>query len=142
MSDISAPASAVPLLRDRSPGVDGGTNLGRYSPRLPQSTWQGHQLGAMSSNEPTRASSEFGGTPGSITAQTSGTGRSVRTDGGSGSHAHRKAAEAGVLAPPGQHPSTQFILHTDIEDSVPLPVHEVIELPPQYSERRPTPFTT
>lgn len=46
----------------------------------------------------------------------------------------RKAAAAGVSP---YAPSARFILHTDIEDDLPPPPEdEVIELPPQYSERR------
>ncbi|KAI0375102.1 hypothetical protein BV20DRAFT_248219 [Pilatotrama ljubarskyi] len=46
----------------------------------------------------------------------------------------RKAAAAGVSP---YAPSARFILHTDIEDDPPPPPDdEVIELPPQYSERR------
>ena len=49
------------------------------------------------------------------------------------SAARRKAAQAGV--PTYQAPA-RFILHTDIEDLPPPPQEEeVIELPPQYSER-------
>ncbi|KAI0778286.1 hypothetical protein BD413DRAFT_104394 [Trametes elegans] len=46
----------------------------------------------------------------------------------------RKAAAAGVSP---YAPSARFILHTDIDDDPPPPPDdEVIELPPQYSERR------
>ncbi|KAI0328475.1 hypothetical protein GY45DRAFT_1372293 [Cubamyces sp. BRFM 1775] len=49
----------------------------------------------------------------------------------------RKAASAGVSP---YAPSARFILHTDIEDDLPPPPDdEVIELPPQYSERRAPP---
>jgi hypothetical protein len=45
----------------------------------------------------------------------------------------RKAAMAGVT---GYAPS-RFIVHTDAEDELPEPNGEgVVELPPQYSERR------
>ncbi|KAK7694758.1 hypothetical protein QCA50_001946 [Cerrena zonata] len=50
--------------------------------------------------------------------------------------AERKAAAAGVPMNPNPVPA-RFILHTDLEDAVPPPPeNEVIELPPQYSERR------
>ncbi|KAI0361507.1 hypothetical protein OH77DRAFT_1433536 [Trametes cingulata] len=46
----------------------------------------------------------------------------------------RKAAAAGVSP---YAPSARFILHTDIDDDPPPPPDdEIIELPPQYSERR------
>lgn len=47
--------------------------------------------------------------------------------------AQRKAAMAGVNA----YKPTRFILHTDVEDDLP-PANEdeIVELPPQYSERR------
>ncbi|OJT04749.1 hypothetical protein TRAPUB_4543, partial [Trametes pubescens] len=46
----------------------------------------------------------------------------------------RKAAAAGMSP---YAPSTRFILHTDLEDDLPPPIEdEVIELPPQYTERR------
>lgn len=46
----------------------------------------------------------------------------------------RKAAAAGMSP---YAPSTRFILHTDLEDDLPPPPEdEVIELPPQYTERR------
>lgn len=34
------------------------------------------------------------------------------------------------------HQPTRFIVHTDAEDHVPEAEVEVVELPPQYSERR------
>ena len=50
--------------------------------------------------------------------------------------AARKAAAAGIPVNPEPVPA-RFILHTDLEDAVPPPpVDDVIELPPQYSERR------
>ncbi|KAG9314308.1 hypothetical protein JVU11DRAFT_5097 [Chiua virens] len=49
------------------------------------------------------------------------------------SSGRRKAAMAGMSS---QQPSTRFILHTDVEDLAPEDDSEVIELPPQYSERR------
>ncbi|KAI1788768.1 hypothetical protein LXA43DRAFT_624716 [Ganoderma leucocontextum] len=50
------------------------------------------------------------------------------------SAARRKAAQAGVSS---YQPPARFILHTDLEDDIPPPPEEdVIELPPQYSERR------
>ena len=139
MSDISAPASAVPLLHDRSPSADGRTNHDHYSPPLSISTPQGYHPGARPPYEHSRNSSQHGGAPGLATVQTNSISRAIRPNGGSGPR--RKAADAGILAPRGQHPSTQFILHTDLEDSVAPPVNEVIELPPRYSERRPTPRT-
>ncbi|KAI0825031.1 hypothetical protein BC628DRAFT_1339050 [Trametes gibbosa] len=46
----------------------------------------------------------------------------------------RKAAAAGISP---YAPSARFILHTDLEDDLPPPPEdEVIELPPQYTERR------
>ncbi|RPD55835.1 hypothetical protein L226DRAFT_518465 [Lentinus tigrinus ALCF2SS1-7] len=53
------------------------------------------------------------------------------------SAARRKAAQAGVST---YQPPARFILHTDIEDDIPPPPEdEVIELPPQYTERRAPP---
>ncbi|KAL4242228.1 hypothetical protein ABKN59_001932 [Abortiporus biennis] len=50
------------------------------------------------------------------------------------SAARRKAAMAGETA---YKAPTRFILHTDLEEAVPDDEHaEVVELPPQYSERR------
>ncbi|TFK41233.1 hypothetical protein BDQ12DRAFT_431045 [Crucibulum laeve] len=47
--------------------------------------------------------------------------------------AQRKAAMAGVSV----YKPSRFILHTDVEDAVPTPAEdEIVELPPQYSERR------
>ncbi|KAF9015092.1 hypothetical protein BDQ17DRAFT_1340471 [Cyathus striatus] len=49
------------------------------------------------------------------------------------STAQRKAAMAGNTA----YKPSRFILHTDLEDVVPSEIEEeVVELPPQYSERR------
>lgn len=49
------------------------------------------------------------------------------------SSAQRKAAMAGVSA----YTPSRFILHTDVEDVLPPPNDDgVVELPPQYSERR------
>ena len=49
------------------------------------------------------------------------------------STSQRKAAMAGVNA----HQPSKFILHTDADDDLPQPSDDgVIELPPQYSERR------
>jgi hypothetical protein len=49
------------------------------------------------------------------------------------STSQRKAAMAGVNA----HQPSRFILHTDADDDLPQPSEDaVIELPPQYSERR------
>jgi hypothetical protein len=45
----------------------------------------------------------------------------------------RKAALAGVSA----YTPSRFIVHTDVEDELPPPNQEgIVELPPQYSERR------
>ncbi|EMD42131.1 hypothetical protein CERSUDRAFT_79741 [Gelatoporia subvermispora B] len=49
------------------------------------------------------------------------------------SGARNKAAMAGIST---YQPPARFILHTDAEDVVPLPEEDIIELPPQYSERR------
>jgi hypothetical protein len=49
---------------------------------------------------------------------------------GSMSTAQRKASAAGVS----NYTPSRFILHTDVEDALPPP-HNVVELPPQYSER-------
>ncbi|KAF5374780.1 hypothetical protein D9758_000350 [Tetrapyrgos nigripes] len=49
------------------------------------------------------------------------------------SSSQRKAAMAGVA-----NNKQRFVLHTDMEDNVPEEEEEVIELPPQYSERRTT----
>ncbi|KAJ7596969.1 hypothetical protein C8J56DRAFT_1158966 [Mycena floridula] len=46
--------------------------------------------------------------------------------------AQRKANIAGVSS----YKPSRFILHTDIEDMVPPETEEVVELPPQYTERR------
>jgi hypothetical protein len=49
------------------------------------------------------------------------------------STAQRKAAMAGVSA----YKPSRFIVHTDVEDELPPPNQDgVVELPPQYSERR------
>lgn len=50
------------------------------------------------------------------------------------STAQRKAAAAGMTA----YKPSRYILHTDVEDALPTTAEdeEVIELPPQYSERR------
>ncbi|KAF9237312.1 hypothetical protein BU15DRAFT_76033 [Melanogaster broomeanus] len=48
------------------------------------------------------------------------------------SSGRRKAAMAGVT---GYQPVARFVVHTDAEDVVPSDNSEVIELPPQYSER-------
>lgn len=48
------------------------------------------------------------------------------------SAAQRKANMAGVSS----YKPSRFILHTDIEDTVPPETEEVVELPPQYTERR------
>lgn len=63
--------------------------------------------------------------------------RASMWDGTTMTAAARKAAAAGIPANPNPVPA-RFIMHTDLEDTVPpLPVQdEVIELPPQYSERR------
>jgi hypothetical protein len=54
------------------------------------------------------------------------------------SSAQRKAAMAGLNA---YKPPSRFILHTDVEDELPpVDEDEVIELPPQYSERRGPPL--
>lgn len=53
------------------------------------------------------------------------------------SSAQRKAAMAGVNA----YKPSRFILHTDVEDDLPpVDEDEIIELPPQYSERRGPPL--
>ena len=49
------------------------------------------------------------------------------------SSGRRKAAMAGMSS---YQPATRFIVHTDAEDGVPAGEDEVVELPPQYSERR------
>ncbi|RDX47765.1 hypothetical protein OH76DRAFT_712831 [Lentinus brumalis] len=150
MRDIGSPTSAAPFLHGRSLSADGATTLGSYSPPLPTSantsqfpeflppasvysdSYQGHQYGVMSAYGSSHgSSSQYGGTPAPTVAYAGSTGMRSEVDIG----ARRKAAEAGVLTPPGQHAPAQFILHTDIEDSVPPPI-PVIELPPQYSERR------
>lgn len=48
------------------------------------------------------------------------------------STAQRKAASAGVSA----ITPSRFIVHTDVEDNPPSNADEVVELPPQYSDRR------
>lgn len=48
------------------------------------------------------------------------------------SSARRKAAMAGMSS----YTPTRFIVHTDVEDHVSEAEAEVVELPPQYSERR------
>ncbi|KAI0705750.1 hypothetical protein C8T65DRAFT_830524 [Cerioporus squamosus] len=154
MREVVSPTSTVAFLHGRSPSADGTTTLGSYDPRLPTSattsqftefqhapasvysdSTQGHiyAYGPMSPyGSSFGGSSQHGGTPGPAVAYGSGTG--MRPDGDSGPP--RKAAEAGVLTPPGHQAPAQFILHTDIGDSIPPPVSEVVELPPQYSERR------
>ena len=52
------------------------------------------------------------------------------------SSGRRKATMAGVS---GYQPVPRFILHTDAEDHFPEGAPEVVELPPQYSERRAPP---
>ena len=49
------------------------------------------------------------------------------------SSGRRKASMAGMSS---YQPATRFIVHTDAEDPVPEVAAEVVELPPQYSERR------
>ncbi|KAF8560298.1 hypothetical protein OG21DRAFT_1480124 [Imleria badia] len=49
------------------------------------------------------------------------------------SSGRRKAALAGIT---GHQPTTRFIVHTDAEDPVSEREVEVVELPPQYSERQ------
>lgn len=45
----------------------------------------------------------------------------------------RKAAMAGVTS----YKPSRFIVHTDVEDDLPPPNEDgIVELPPQYSERR------
>ncbi|KAG6862379.1 hypothetical protein C0995_011819 [Termitomyces sp. Mi166 len=52
------------------------------------------------------------------------------------SSAQRKAAMAGVSA----YKPSRFIVHTDVEDELPPPNQDgIVELPPQYSERRGAP---
>ncbi|KAG6851185.1 hypothetical protein H0H93_015195 [Arthromyces matolae] len=52
------------------------------------------------------------------------------------SSAQRKAAMAGVQP----YTPSRFIVHTDVEDELPPPNHDgIVELPPQYSERRAPP---
>ncbi|RPD81445.1 hypothetical protein L226DRAFT_566214 [Lentinus tigrinus ALCF2SS1-7] len=139
MGEIVPPTSAVPLLRDRSPGADGATALGNYSPRLPSSASQDYQHGAMSAYRPSHdSSSQSSGTPVPAVAYARGISTSARSGDDSLSGWRSKAAEANVLVPPGHQPPAQFILHTDLEDSIAPPTREVIELPPQYSERRAT----
>ncbi|KAI0705749.1 hypothetical protein C8T65DRAFT_830523 [Cerioporus squamosus] len=151
MRDIGSPGSAVPLLHGRSPSADGAMVFDSYFPRLPTSattsqftehlppasiysdSTQGYQYGAMSVYGSSHgSSSQYGGAPGPSVGYAS----AMRPDGES--RGRRKAAEAGVLTPPGYQPPA-FILHTDIEDSIPPPVQEVVELPPQYSERHAAP---
>ena len=160
MGEVGSPTSSVPFLHGRSPSADGATTLGSYSPRLPTSattsqftdvlspgpasvysdSTQGYQYGSMSAHESSHGgSSQYGGSAGSPAAYGSGTSPSARS--GGDSSARRKAVEAGVLTPSGHQPLTQFVLHTDLEDSVPPPVPEVVELPPQYSERGPAAHT-
>lgn len=50
------------------------------------------------------------------------------------SSARRKAAMAGIPSVP--KPPTRYIVHTDLEEELPEEEPEVVELPPQYSERR------
>ncbi|KJA29411.1 hypothetical protein HYPSUDRAFT_516676 [Hypholoma sublateritium FD-334 SS-4] len=61
-------------------------------------------------------------------------GSAVNRTSTSTSTAQRKAAAAGMTA----YKPSRYILHTDVEDALPPTVEdeEVIELPPQYSERR------
>ncbi|RDX47752.1 hypothetical protein OH76DRAFT_1557557 [Lentinus brumalis] len=118
MEEVGSPTTATPFLHGRSLSANGETTLGGASspPDTSATTPQSNaQSGGSSSLAPVSAS-------GIQPAAHAG--------------ARRKAAEASVLAPPGHQPSTRFILHTDIEDDVPPPVEEVVELPPQYSERR------
>ncbi|RDX47761.1 hypothetical protein OH76DRAFT_712638 [Lentinus brumalis] len=151
MREVGSSSSAVPLLHGRSPSVDDPATHGSYFPRVPPTanshfteclspdsvysdSTQGNQYGAMSTYGSSHGgSSQYSGASGSAAGYASSSGR--RTDSRSG--ARRKAAEAGMLTPPGNHPPAQFILHTDIEDTIPPPppVVEVVELPPQYSER-------
>ncbi len=151
MREIGSPTSAAPFLHGRSLSADGATTLGSYSLPLPTSantsqfpeflppasvhsdSYQGHQYGAMSAYGSSHgSSSQYGGAPAPPVAYAGNTGMRSDVDIG----ARRKAAEAGVLTPPGQHAPAHFILHTDIEDSLVPPPVPVIELPPQYSERR------
>ncbi|KAG6842270.1 hypothetical protein C0991_000240 [Blastosporella zonata] len=54
------------------------------------------------------------------------------------SSAQRKAAMAGTSA----YTPSRFIMHTDVEDELPPPNQDgIVELPPQYSERRGAPPT-
>jgi hypothetical protein len=48
------------------------------------------------------------------------------------SSARRKAAQAGRTS----YKPTRFIVHTDLEEAVPQDEGDIVELPPQYSERR------
>lgn len=128
--EVGSPSSTDPFMHHRSPSSDGVT--GSYqSPWLPTPAASDSQYGTIAARSPyPRNSSRMVSAPGRPEAAHAN--RQVNVSG-------PKTAEANVLAPPGHHPSTQFILHTDIEDDPSPPIHEVIELPPQYSERRPAP---
>ncbi|TFK83307.1 hypothetical protein K466DRAFT_665936 [Polyporus arcularius HHB13444] len=133
MNEVGSPAAAIPFLHGRSPSADGTT--GGYPSPLPTSASSSQFTASLS---PSVGQSDSA--PGPAYPYAGGTGNRPLPGGDSG--ARRKAAEAGMLRPPppGQpSPATQFIVHTDIEDAVPSPIHEVVELPPQYSERRGTP---
>ncbi len=118
MEEVGSPTTATPFLHGRSPSADDETTLGGVS-SPPDTSATTSQSNAQSSGS-------------SSLAPVSASGSQPDAHAG----ARRKAAEAAVLAPPGHQPSTRFILHTDIEDDAPPPVEEVVELPPQYSERR------
>jgi hypothetical protein len=46
--------------------------------------------------------------------------------------------KAGLADVPAYKPS-RFILHTDVEEAVPVEEEDIVELPPQYTDRRPPP---
>lgn len=56
------------------------------------------------------------------------------TDGELSQAGRQKAAMAGVSA----YRPSRFILHTDVEETLPIEEMDIVELPPQYTDRRQT----
>ncbi|KAI0698426.1 hypothetical protein C8T65DRAFT_697871 [Cerioporus squamosus] len=142
-ADGATPNSSVNLLQQGRPSADGASTLNFARPPNTATTAQFPPSARPDSMHDTSlygSGSGYGGASqyGAAAAAYGG----VRPEGSvaswyqsiTSSAAQRKAAQAGVST---YQTPARFILHTDIEDDLPPPpVDEVIELPPQYSERR------
>ncbi|KAF8641021.1 hypothetical protein AX17_000666 [Amanita inopinata Kibby_2008] len=130
-------ASTYPLRNESQVDVNPFESSNTMSYQSPLSTYQPYAAPNVNLYPPSEPQTELFNPYGPSTATVaSSTVQSAQAPAdNSETSAHQtKAAMAGTSA---YRTPSRFILHTDVEDELPANEHGVVELPPQYSARRP-----